>query len=41
MTTPLFYHWLGSEAGPAAIEWLTFEQLCREAEVSPFDQDYE
>ncbi len=39
MTTPLFYHWLGSEAGPAAIEWLTFEQLCREAELTVEDFD--
>lgn len=41
MTTPLYYHWLGRDAGEAAIEWLTFEQLCREAEIDPFVQEYE
>lgn len=37
---PSLYHWLGAEAGAAAIEWQTFEQLCREAELR-VEADYE
>ena len=41
MTLPLLYHWLGPDAYGAAVEWFSFEQLCREADVVIESQDYE